>query len=538
MKAHYIKLLVVTVSLALLGMVGVQVYWINNAFSLQQEEFERNVNDALSAVVKELERQEAVHHLKSHEEGKFLFFDSTQQAEFLTGADTAYDYLFLRQVDRYGDQVEVTITEESNGQRQVKSAQTDVALIDSLRSGFALSKDFGSLEGALKTGANQTPQLEEVLKQRITEKKAIVGDIVKRLIEINLFEPISKRIDQQQLESLIQSELRFRGIDTRFEYAIVDEYDKIQLGNIEEFVLPDSSRKTTEVRLFPNDVIQDPHYLRVYFPKQTSFIFESIWLVLATSLLLLISLGLLFYYSLSTIINQKKNSEIKNDFINNMTHEFKTPISTISLACEALNDPDIESNPTLVNRYIGMVRDENKRLGMLVEEVLQSAVFDKGEFKLKLEQLDAHQLLQSVLEKVNMQVREKQGTLSAQLEASNSIIEGDRVHLSNVVYNLVDNAIKYSKERPEITVRTENASEELIIKVQDQGIGISKENQKRIFDRLYRVPTGNIHDVKGFGLGLSYVKIIVEKLGGTVQVKSQMGKGSTFQINLPLYGSK
>jgi len=256
---------------------------------------------------------------------------------------------------------------------------------------------------------------------------------------------------------------------------------------------------------------------------------------LTASALLTIALGFIFYYSVSTIIEQKKNSEIKNDFINNMTHEFKTPISTISLACEALRDPDINSNQGLVGRYIGMVSDENKRLGMLVEEVLQSAVFDKGEFKLKFEQIDVHELILSVSEKVNMQVREKNGTLLTHLKAENATIKADRVHLSNVLYNLIDNAIKYSKSHPQIELITRTTKEYLKISVKDNGIGISSENKDRIFDRLYRVPTGNLHDVKGFGLGLSYVKIIIDRLDGKIELESQLGKGSTFNVYLPLY---
>ena len=535
MKKSYIKALIVTVSVALLGLVAVQIYWIDNAISLQHEEFSRNVKDALNSVVEKLERADVVEHIRSHEEGRFLFIDSLSQTSLNPSEfDSAFNYLQIKQFNRLeGDEVELKITEESDGKRSIRSARTSVDLLDSLDEGFDMKLNAKDLD--LLLAKNQNPQLEAALKSRITEKTAFVGDIVKRLMEVNLYEPIEKRIEQNELDSLIKLELEARGINADYQFGVYDFRDQLHLANFEDANAIESKHRVTQVRLFPNDVIQDPYFLRIFFPKQTSFLLKNLWLVLTASALLTVALGFVFYYSVSTIIEQKKNSEIKNDFINNMTHEFKTPISTISLACEALKDPDIGSNQTLVNRYIGMVSDENKRLGMLVEEVLQSAVFDKGEFKLKLEQIDVHELILSVSEKVNMQVREKDGTLITHLKAEKATLKADRVHLSNVLYNLIDNAIKYSKERPQIELSTGNSKDHLKISVKDTGIGISKENQKRIFDRLYRVPTGNLHDVKGFGLGLSYVKIIIDRLDGKIDLESQLGKGTTFNIYLPLY---
>lgn len=535
MKKSYIKALTITVSVALLGLVAVQIYWIDNALSLQQDEFKRNVKDALKSVADRLEQADVVEHIRSHEEGRFLFIDSLAQEGLTNGNfDSSYNYVQLKQFTRIGDnEVELKVTEESDGKKSIRSTRTTPEMVDSINGGISLQTTNGEL--GVGFGQDKSPQLESVLRSSITQKTAFVGDIVKRLMEVDLFEPIEKRIDQNELDSLIGFELEARGISAKYQFGVYDYYENLHIANFEQTDILESKSRITQVRLFPNDVIQDPYFLRVYFPKQTKFLLKNIWLVLIASTLLMLALGFIFYFSVITIIEQKKNSEIKNDFINNMTHEFKTPISTISLACEALKDPDIGSNPTLVSRYIGMVNDENKRLGMLVEEVLQSAVFDKGEFKLKLESIDVHELILSVSEKVNMQVREKQGTLITHLKAENATLKADRVHLSNVLYNLIDNAIKYSKEHPQIELSTENHKEFLILSVKDNGIGISKENQKRIFDRLYRVPTGNLHDVKGFGLGLSYVKIIIDRLEGRIELDSQLGKGSTFNIYLPLY---
>ncbi|MAX82450.1 MAG: hypothetical protein CL843_20010 [Crocinitomicaceae bacterium] len=536
MKKEYIKVLISTVSIALLGLIAVQIYWIENALSLQQDEFERNVKDALDRVVNKLEEAETVEHLRSHEQGQFLFIDSLSQNELKNSDDfdSVVDYMLVKQINREGDNVKVTITEETQGQKKIKSVTTSADLVDSLKDDFDIRLQYQKTKGEVALTQKDNPEISEVLKKRISNKRAFVGDIVKSLIEVN-FEPIEERIELEKLDSLIHLELIAKGIDTRYEYGVYDIDDRLHMGSYGGNNLDEESGKTSQVRLFPNDVVQDPYFLRITFPRQTTFLLKNIWLVLTTSALLIISLGLIFYYSVNTIIYQKKSSEIKNDFINNMTHELKTPISTISLACEALKDPDIGKSQLMVERYIGMINDENKRLGLLVEEVLQSAVFDKGEFKLKLEELDINELVHSVADKMSIQIRERKGVIHEEINAQKSIVKVDKVHFSNVLNNLIDNANKYSKESPEITIETKNIDDFILIKIKDKGIGISKENQKRVFERLYRVPTGNVHDVKGFGLGLSYVKIIVERLGGNIELESQIGKGSTFKIYLPLH---
>jgi two-component system phosphate regulon sensor histidine kinase PhoR len=243
---------------------------------------------------------------------------------------------------------------------------------------------------------------------------------------------------------------------------------------------------------------------------------------------------LAFFYSIKTILTQKKHSEIKNDFINNMTHELKTPISTISLACEALNDPDIAATPKLMNRYVGVINTENKRLYNQVENILKSAIWGSKAFKLNLEEVDVEQVVQNAIAKFEMQLTERGGMVSFTNEAKTSVFNADSGHLSNALHNLIDNAIKYSNQEPVIRIKAHNEKDFYVLSVCDNGIGISKENQKKIFDKLFRVPTGNRHDVKGFGLGLNYVKTIVERHGGSISVSSRLNKGSTFTIKLPM----
>jgi two-component system phosphate regulon sensor histidine kinase PhoR len=216
-----------------------------------------------------------------------------------------------------------------------------------------------------------------------------------------------------------------------------------------------------------------------------------------------------------------------------MTHEFKTPISTISLASEMLNDKSIIKTPEKIERFVKMIRDENKRLSVLVESILQTSILDKGNFKLKYELLNIHEIIDLAIQNIQIQIDQKNGILTHHFLATQPLFHGDKVHITNIVYNLLDNAIKYSKEQPEIDIKTENYNNGIIFSVRDNGIGISKENIKKIFDKFYRIPTGNVHNIKGFGLGLSYVKAIVEKHGGHIQVDSELNKGSVFRLFLP-----
>jgi two-component system phosphate regulon sensor histidine kinase PhoR len=262
------------------------------------------------------------------------------------------------------------------------------------------------------------------------------------------------------------------------------------------------------------------------------------WLMLLFSALFILIIIGSFYYTINTILKQKKLSEIKNDFINNMTHELKTPISTISLACEMLSDKDISSTEGQRSNYIGMIREENKRLGTLVESVLTNAVIERGELKLKPQPIYLNALIKDLLQSFELQVTRRSGSIQFYPDADSDSIEGDKVHITNVIFNLLDNANKYSPEIPELTISTFNKDNNVCVKVTDKGIGISRENLRKIFDKLYRVPSGNLHDVKGFGLGLSYVKAIIEKHNGQIAVESQPGKGSSFTIILPIYGKQ
>jgi two-component system phosphate regulon sensor histidine kinase PhoR len=340
-------------------------------------------------------------------------------------------------------------------------------------------------------------------------------------------------LNKNLLDSLLNEELRQKGIKTKFEYGVYSSLQNKMIiektGQYQAQLLKNSFVFT----LYPNEFLTNPNYLMIYFPYEIRFLLKEMSSIILISLILIIILMMLFTYVIKVIVWQKKLSEMKNDFINNMTHEIKTPISTISLACEALSDQSVKKHEALAENYLKVIYDENKRLADITEKILQAAIFDQGELNLKLEMINIEEVIDNVINNIGIQVEVKDGKIIRDFRASKTAITADKMHITNVISNLVDNANKYSPKRPVITIISENYSDGVRISIEDNGIGISKENQKKIFDKLYRVPTGNIHDVKGFGLGLSYVKAVIEKHNGKITVDSDLRKGSTFRVYLP-----
>jgi two-component system phosphate regulon sensor histidine kinase PhoR len=271
----------------------------------------------------------------------------------------------------------------------------------------------------------------------------------------------------------------------------------------------------------------------IYFPNERGYLIGQMSDLLAISIILILIIIFSFTYTILTIYRQKRISEMKNDFINNMTHEFKTPISTISLACQALKDQDVNKTTEIYDAYIGVIGEENVRLGAMAEKILQSAVLEKRQIELKKEWFDLHEVIRDVVSKIGIQVQIKDGSINSSLKAEPSEIYADKVHITNVINNLLDNANKYTPQKPQIRISTMTVNTGVMISIEDNGIGISKKNQKKIFDKLYRVPMGNLHDFKGFGLGLSYVKVILEYHKGSVSLESELKKGTKFDVFLP-----
>lgn len=376
---------------------------------------------------------------------------------------------------------------------------------------------------------------ESIVKklERMEKKKAMEINQFEGMLNFNRHLPYESFITKAELDSLISLELNIRGIDTRFEFGIFQQDSSVFKMEKSMNFRKELIEKSYASPLFQNDFFSSPQYLLIYFPHEKQFLLTELWGMLLISIILIIAIVYSFTYTITTIFRQKKLSEVKNDFINNMTHEFKTPISTISLACEALGDRDMRKSGEFTENYIHMIQEENKRLAVMAEKILQTAVIDKGQLKMNKEKIDLHEVISEVIKNINIQVEIKDGVILKNFMAADSVLEGDKVHLTNLVYNLLDNANKYSPKKPVIRISTENTSSGILLTIEDKGIGISKAEQKKVFDKLYRVPTGNIHEVRGFGLGLSYVKATVEEHHGKISLESEVNKGSTFKVFLP-----
>ncbi|MFN0032582.1 MAG: sensor histidine kinase [Flavobacteriales bacterium] len=479
MKQRHIQLLIAMSTLAIVGLVAIQAYWVNNTFALGEQNFGTTVNQCLRETAAMLEQEELI-----------SISEATATAPSMSISATGDSTLVVN----YG------------------------------------MRGINLLEGT-QAGSN-----DSVLgwQNDLLSQSGILDDVMSGLVELDISKGITERIDTLLLDSLLRANLLSHGIRAGFVYGV---FSKLKTPEIlserwrqYEGALEQEAYLT---QLFPKDPFSDKNFLHIYFPHQNRYLLANMWEMLCIAIALLFVIIMLFSFSIRTIHRQKKLSDIKNDFINNMTHELKTPIATISLACEALTDPDMRTSEAATGNYVSMIRDENKRLGILVENVLRTSIFEHGEMKLRLTKTDVHTVIQKVIASIEIQVRNKAGHISTMYEAQNATVQADALHLTNVIYNLIDNAIKYCDTEPHIVIKTTQEAKGIAIRFIDNGIGISKENQRKVFDKLYRVPTGNIHNVKGFGLGLSYVKGVVELHGGYVELSSELRKGSIFTIHLP-----
>ncbi len=523
MTQNKIRWLIGLLSVALLGLIGFQFYWINEVSSVNKERFNKSVNDALTEVAYKLAYQNDLNFLQRDVNR----IAPIQPVRLEALRDTLNRVANNREFSPQNPQEIIDIF--NNVFQFEVNEKTGELLFSFDFSAFVNQPPPNSFGNPQFNNRDQRLLIEQQMNRRMDMMKQSWFDHL--IGSNNLFE----RISPADLDTLLKRELLNRGIELEYNYGIIDRsQDDLKLLNAE--IKEDAEgvkNSPLKTSLFPMDLVQKEYFLAVDFPKERNFLMKQALLPLSASgLLMFIVIGC-FTYAIMVILRQKKISEIKNDFINNMTHEFKTPIATVSLATEALQDDDIKGNKSIIDRYVQVIRDENKRLGMQVEKVLQIASLDKKDFRLKFEQSDVHDIIEKALVNITILVEKRGGVISSQLLASNPVIEADRVHLTNIIYNLLDNANKYSVDAPVIHIRTENISTGVIIKISDKGIGMSKESTQKIFDKFYRVSTGNLHDVKGFGLGLSYVKNIVDMHKGSVSVKSDLGKGSTFKVFLP-----
>jgi two-component system phosphate regulon sensor histidine kinase PhoR len=549
---------------SLIGLIGIQVYWINNAVKLREQKFQTTVNEALGDVVYQYEKLKTAESLALkmdlHQKRNRLVFqmDSINRAirktqdslMCLRYAKQGYDpnaqdfQSNNHQIGFFSPDPQIF---PGNGQAQFQISVYEEFLVDSggtyvkrSREKHFESPNYGPIrKPVVPESQDQVAWYVDSLKQaqhmnlQWLEKRAdMVNEIFEEIVNVDLYNQVDE-IDTIALDSILQQQLKDKGIGAEYAYGIFDPFMNAFFVACGKDQVEGVITSPHKVNLTPGNVFSQPKFLSIFFPNQNKYLLRTMWLLLTISTMFILVIIFSFSFTVSTIIKQKKVSEIKNDFINNMTHELKTPISTISLACQALGDPDIKSKKGIVDNYINVIADENKRLAMVVENVLRTAVMDKGELKLEIVDINVNEVVDQVLQNMKIQLEQKGGSFITDLQATNTFVQADKIHFTNVVFNLVDNALKYTEKIPVIKVGTRDEAQGIVVFVEDNGIGISKDNQKKIYEKLYRVPTGNIHNVKGFGLGLSYVKAIVDKHNGWIKVKSELNKGSRFEILIP-----
>lgn len=558
---------------ALIGLISLQFYWLNVSLSVNEEKFKHDVQEALNEVVHKLEMQDAVKVTqRAIGEGVTIVYDSAT-----VNVDSAGNVRWLEEklvrstqligTERlYADGVAYSVEEEMLIQRSGIARKRDVSELplekikfmeEEKQPPFSLGtpkptvgdlpiiprvNDSTSLfdkpnlnfnSSTLKGGISYETDNSESLQ--IMKYSDMVASIINELVNVSKGKNILDLINKQVLDSLIQMELYDRGIQLPYYFGIRDMNKPTAdfLYTNAPDLQGDIVEEGYNVRLFPTNPYGTRNMLYLHFPDHQKFVFGKMWMVLISSSIFLILVIFSFSYAIRTIFRQKKLSEITNDFIGNMTHELKTPIATVSLATEALLDPDIQAMPKQLDRYLNVIKDENARLGKQVEKVLNIARFDKGDFKLNISSLDVHAVIEKAYKNSILQIENRGGVLKLFLNATNSQIEADRLHFTNIIHNLLDNANKYSPEAPHLSITTTSDAKGLRILIADRGRGIPKDMVNKIFDKFYRVPTGNVHDVKGFGLGLSYVKTMIDAHHGRISVKSELDKGSIFTIFLP-----
>lgn len=506
------------ITVALAGLMGVQLALLNIAWDLEDQAFGRNVITALSMTAQNLEADE-------------IAGDAMEFIYRISESDTARSMApatirptsrpMIRHYELHSPNLDLLKTH---------TARLDTAWVD-IETDWPQTATWTSNWADTTTG---TRQLTFVVGEERTELiQRIVGDLVVREPR-----PIGDRLHRAEIDSLLRINLDHVGIGLVPEFGInALGADTLLLVSDDRFRGAGGSKlheSRFRTRLFPLDLKPDAYEIALFFPGQRGFLLRQVGPLLAASALFIALIIVAFVVTLGTVGRQRRFAGRLVDFINNMTHEFKTPISTVSLASEAIGRPDIHDQPEALQRYNRMIRDENLRMRSQVEKILQIAQMEAGDFRLNHSLVDLHELATSTAAGFALQIEQRGGALDLELGAERSLVRGDPVHLTNVVSNLIDNAIKYSPEAPAVRVTTSNRGGFLYLEVRDRGIGIARGDHQRVFEKYYRCPTGNRHDVKGFGLGLSFVRLLAEAHGGAVALDSARGQGTRVVLSLPL----
>jgi len=503
----------IVMTITLLALMFMQYIWIKSALQVREHQFSQMVRQALYQIVNDLEMQETWTSVSDN------FILNKQNSSGMKGS-----YYIQSPNDT------VSISYQFNGSKPIVKTNRSANVYvwnDSLKNYVQVSEKQNNKRSYFinpKTGRMQ------VVGADSASKAVILQSIVDQMSRVSQ-KPLEQRFKSRDWEYIIHRDLMNNGIPLDFEFAVCNDRNQFFFHS-KKFPL-DKPQESYRAMLFRNDLLHHPYFLHLYFPKKTKALLGTFKPIAFSSVALILIVMAVFTLTLFIIFRQKKLSEMKNDFVNNMTHELKTPISTVLLATQMLKDDSIPIEVKNTPRLSQLIEDETKRLQYQVEKILQMAAFDKGHVSLKLKEVDVNPLIEHVTQNFRINVQNKGGSLLTELDNGRSVIKADEHHLQNVIFNLLDNAVKYSGNEPKITIKTHATKNFLEVSVSDNGIGMTKDDQNKIFEEFYRVHTGNRHDVKGFGLGLSYVRKVVEQHGGSIKVDSMLNVGTSFKILLP-----
>ena len=505
MKKSTIWLLAIIMALTFCSLLFMQITYIENMVKMRNEQFSEAVKRSLYAVSSQLEQDETKRYLAE---------------------DIEENQKRLLSIERGGRSV--------TQQWSFVSPDGSISTLNVQEFTFSLPEKVTVPKANSGSSITNTyKDMQEVLKNQYLYQKGLLENVILNILATASNRPILERVDTELLSNYLKAELRNNGLNIPFQYAIYNPKNRIVYKSSE--YNPEEKSTKYSITLFPNDPSKRQNQLRVYFPTKKDYIFSSVRFSIPSFTFTLVLL-ITFIFTIAKLFRQKKLTEMKNDFINNMTHEFKTPISTISLAAQMLKDPAVSTSPEMFNHISTVINDETKRLRFQVEKVLQMSMFERQKTMMKLSIIDINDLIANVLSTFKLKVEQFGGSIDAELDAEDGLVEVDEMHFTNVIFNLLDNAVKYAREGVplELMVKTATEGNKVVISIQDNGIGIKKEDLKKIFEKFYRVSTGNVHNVKGFGLGLAYVHKIVTDLKGTIRAESELNHGTTFIITLPL----
>lgn len=525
MNRLFFRLLVLLMSLSLIGIILVQVYWFNSSFKNNEEQFGFHVRQVIGNVADKIQKQEAYSFINKYEKLRDSIGKDPQKSDLL-------EFYYVQKNNITNETIIYSnsiISEDYN----ISSSFFDKKL-DSVKSRNFSSKRITEVYNnnlVDNTGINNSTKPDTKI-----EKSGNVDILQNAQFEISFRDvasamPIQERISKERLQRLLQNELDEYGVNTSFEYGI---YNNGLATKIRSDKFKNASNATYSTPIFTDNEGTSKYSLMVSFPQKKKFLFSDLLGITILSIIFTLIIIIAYSSALNQLIKQRQISEIKTDFINNMTHEFKTPIATINLALDAIKNPKVVNDPEKTARYLQMIRDENKRMHAQVENVLRISKLERKELEISKESSNIHDMIEDAIEHVNLIIEDRGGEIITHLNATRTTVLLNDMHFTNVLVNVLDNAIKYTPDVPLVEVFTENVKDFVIIKIKDNGAGMSKIAQKKIFEKFYREHTGDLHNVKGHGLGLAYVKKIVEDHNGQIFVESEKGKGSTFIIKLPL----